>query len=403
MKRFGIVLIAMAIAFSACSRGGNGSTGGGGSSSGGTAPVPPVAAFTSSATTGEAPFAITFNGTSSTDSDGTILAWAWDFGDGFTGAGAVVTHTFLPFGVMSVMLTVTDSQGLTDTEFMSVSIIAEDCPTFDTGTTPGTIASPALIEASGIAPSRMNGGVLWAHNDSGDTPRLFAMNTTGTHLGTYTFSGASAVDWEDMAVGPGPVAGAQYLYAGDIGDNTSTRPGIVVYRVLEPSVSSVQAPIDVILTGVEAFPLTYPDGAHNAETLMVDPVSGDFFIVSKDPTGISNIYRKAAPHVDGVAATMTLVATMTFGTGALPGSPLATGGDISPLGNEVIIRTYSNAFVWIRDGGTALETAFAKAPCSVPLIAETQGEAIGFGADGRSYWTVSEGTSEPLHLFVRTD
>ena len=60
--------------------------------------------------------------------------------------------------------------------------------------------------------------LLWAHNDSGDTARVFAVGRDGRDRGTVTVSGATAIDWEDIALGPAP-HGKPYLYAGDIGDN----------------------------------------------------------------------------------------------------------------------------------------------------------------------------------------
>ena len=90
---------------------------------------------------------------------------------------------------------------------------------FAPGISTGTVQNSSINEASGIAASRANANVLWTHNDSGDSARVFAMTSAGTNLGTYSISGASAADWEDIAIGPGPLAGQQYLYIADIGDN----------------------------------------------------------------------------------------------------------------------------------------------------------------------------------------
>ena len=135
-----------------------------------------------------------------------------------------------------------------------------DCPTYDPGRQTGTVQSGAVTEASGLAASRRNDGVLWTHNDSGDSARAFAMDTQGKHLGAYTLSGANALDWEDMAVGPGPTAGTSYLYLGDIGDNASFRGSVKVYRVAEPSVSVGQPPVSGTIVGAESITLRYPDG-----------------------------------------------------------------------------------------------------------------------------------------------
>ncbi len=279
---------------------------------------------------------------------------------------------------------------------------AAGCPAFAAAAKAGSLAAPEIDEASGLIASRKNAGVLWAHNDSGDKPRLFAFTPEGTHLGIYTLAGAKAEDWEDMASGPGPTAGAQYLYLGDIGDNAKARPNVTVYRVLEPTVSASQAPADVTLTGVEALVFTYPDGAQNAETLLVDPVSGDLAIVSKDASGTSKVYWSAAPQDATAPRALTVVATLELGKGALAHlGALSTGGDVSPDGSELIVRGYVGAALFRRPAGSPLHQAFASPPCKVPLAVELQGEALSFAAQGGGYYTVSEGKNPPLYVFAR--
>jgi len=93
----------------------------------------------------------------------------------------------------------------------TVSFSADD-PNFGDRQDLGLIEYDPIDEASGIAASRKNEDVLWTHNDSGDTNRIFAFDTQGRHLGFYIIKGAGNRDWEDMAVGPGPVDGQQYIY-----------------------------------------------------------------------------------------------------------------------------------------------------------------------------------------------
>ncbi|MBA3063738.1 MAG: PKD domain-containing protein, partial [Atribacteria sp.] len=68
----------------------------------------PTASFTATPTSGVAPLAVSFNASSSSDSDGTIISYAWDFKDGSTGNGQTINHTFSSIGSYSVKLTVTD-------------------------------------------------------------------------------------------------------------------------------------------------------------------------------------------------------------------------------------------------------------------------------------------------------
>jgi hypothetical protein len=110
-------------------------------------------------------------------------------------------------------------------------------PKFQNGFSTGTMTNGDINEASGIIASKLNPNILWTHNDSGGSAEVFAMTTAGANRGTYSVSGASANDWEDIAIGPGPVAGVQYLYSGDIGDNDGDASDVSVYRVAEPTVS----------------------------------------------------------------------------------------------------------------------------------------------------------------------
>jgi len=276
---------------------------------------------------------------------------------------------------------------------VAATVVAQ--PTFLPGVSQGNLNSSAINEASGLAASRVNSSVLYVHNDSGDSARFFGINSAGRLVGTFRLTGASATDWEDIAVGPGPVTGRSYVYLGDIGDNNAVRTGgVQVYRVAEPTVSSGQSPpVDVNLSGVETFTLRYPDGARDAETLLSDPLTGDLYVVSKREDQ-SRVYRApASALVNGATVTLQYKTSLPWGW--------ATGGDISPDGDEILIRGYSNASLWSRPPGTNLWDAFAYAGVSVPLVSEPQGEAIGFDAAGWGYYTTSEGSYPALYYFNR--
>jgi len=266
-------------------------------------------------------------------------------------------------------------------------------PQFVAGVSRGTVQSNDVGEASGIAASRKNANVLWVHNDSGDSARVFAMTTTGTHLGIYNLLAITARDCEDIAIGPGPTPGESYLYLGDIGDNNAAYSTVFVYRVAEPTVSATQQPVNVNLTGVQKFTLKYEDGPRDAETLMVDPTNGDLYVLSKRVSQ-SKVYRvPAAELVTGTTITMRAVAQLPWGW--------TTGGDISPNGSEVIIRGYFNASLWRRPPGGNLWDAFSGTQYPVPLATEPQGEAICFEGNGRGYYTTSEGAHQPIYYYAR--
>ncbi|MBM3128313.1 MAG: hypothetical protein FJ009_06710 [Chloroflexi bacterium] len=285
---------------------------------------------------------------------------------------------------------------------LAVATTDSACPQFADGVAVGNIQSALLNETSGLAASRKNSNVLWAHNDSGDSARVFAMDVQGRHLGIYNLVGVTALDWEDMAIGPGPVTGQDYLYLGDIGDNYRLRPSIVVYRVPEPTVSATQTPVSVDLSDWDRLPMRYPGGvAYDSETLLVDPISGDLFGVTRDRAGegVARVFRNPAPHTAGVTVTLELVATLSLATEI-------KAGDVSPSGDAVLLRPHSfsapsSGYYWTRAPATNLWDAFAAQPCLTPLTNEAQGEALAFAADGNGYRTTSEGTNPPLYFYAR--
>jgi hypothetical protein len=101
-------------------------------------------------------------------------------------------------------------------------------------------------------------------------------------------------------------------------------------------------------------------------------------------------------EVSGIAADD---AGPTTGVGKFP-STIITGADVSPDGSTVLVRTYRRVVAFRRPPGRALATAFDRAPCAAPQIDERQGEAVGFDANGASYFTVSEGAGASVHRFV---
>ncbi len=354
---------------------------------------PPVAVVTATPTKGAMPLTVEFSGLASTDPDGQIIAHTWTLGDGSpTVEQPSFSHTYAAEGEFAVVLSVTDDHGATAMAEQTISV--GGCPAYAPGQKIGTLDSAPIVEASGLAISRRSPGVMWTHNDSDvDGPRVYAFTLDGAPLGIYTLGGAKVRDWEDMALGPGPVGDRDYLYVGDIGDNNSQYPSITVYRAPEPPVDPAVTGVMATLGEVEAFEFTYPDTPHNAETLLIDPTNGDLVIVTKVLDGVSRVYMATAPLQSG---TLEHVTTINFGLGGL-----TTGGAVSPNGDWVVIRTYMVARMWPRTLGTPLWSAFVGPGCTVPLQSEKQGEAITFTAQGLAYVTTSEGEYPPLWRYER--
>ena len=83
---------------------------------------PPLASFTVTPAAGEAGEVLTFDAQESSDADGVLTSFAWDFGDGSVGADSVATHTFAIAGVYDVQLTVTDDAGSVGVATRAVTI-----------------------------------------------------------------------------------------------------------------------------------------------------------------------------------------------------------------------------------------------------------------------------------------
>ncbi len=262
---------------------------------------------------------------------------------------------------------------------------------FLSGRPAGKVQSDSLRELSGIAASRRNPGVLYVHNDSGDGPRIYAINEKAQLLGACTIQGAGEHDWEDIAVGPGPDPNRSCLYIGDIGDNGGKRPEIIVYRVPEPKLDAATPFGQMTIGPADAIRLVYPDGPRDAETLLVDPLTRDLYIISKRNL-VPRVYRATYPQLTTQPIKLEHVALLPMGT-------FPTGGDVSPDGRRVIVRGMFNAALWERPTGEPLWRAFADKPKAIPVASESQGEAICFDCQGQGYFTISEGKHPTLYYF----
>lgn len=256
----------------------------------------------------------------------------------------------------------------------------------------GRVTTAAATELSGLALSRSQARVLWTHNDSGDRARVFAVAPNGRLLADVDVTGAKNVDWEDIAIGPAPGAG-DALYIGDIGDNKAERSAVVVYRVPEPRLARGGPRATA---RAQRLALRYPDGAHNAEALLVDPSSGALVIVTKDSSGIARVYVAGHPSTTATT-TVRRAGRLSLGDGET-----ITAGDVSADGRTLVLRTYDRAFVWSLGRGKSLASAMRRRPCAAraELLAEGQGEALALTGDGRAFYTVPEGDRPAMRHYA---
>ena len=252
-----------------------------------------------------------------------------------------------------------------------------------------------IAESSGVAASLANSGIYWTHNDSGDAPVLFAFDRQGRSHGRWTVTGARNVDWEDIALGPGPRGGGAYLYIADIGDNDMARREVTVYRVEEPAVGAAGTCASHCATkAAEAFQMEYPDGPHNAESLIVHPKTGDIYIVSKanaaDPA--TTVYAARANQLGANKIRLAAIARLALPdrlTLALAGG--ITGGTVSADGRRVALCDNLHYYEATLPGGDGFDQIWKQPFYSRLLGVVGQIEGIDYRADGKALILTGEG------------
>ncbi len=319
----------------------------------------------------------------------------------------VISFIFFP----SLSFSLAAIQALTDAPgIVRANHIEADSGDYKTPVHLVNLENKSIRESSGIATSRRNAGILWTHNDSGGRPFIYAFDRQGKHRGVWRVTGAVSVDWEDMAIGPGPRRGQSYLYIGDIGDNSRKRRQITVYRVAEPQItpkdssSTVQNPR--VTDAADVIRLKYPDGRYDAETLLVHPVTGDLYIITKALGAPARVYKLKAQAPKSEVSTLSYAGDIRF-TNLFQG--FITGGDISPDGRRVIVCDYLGASELIlpEKQGIAFDEIWKQTPRPVNIGGfpgvRRQGEAICYRADGLALLATSEGFPCPLIEAARSN
>lgn len=252
-----------------------------------------------------------------------------------------------------------------------------------------------LDEISSITMSS-SGKTFFVHNDSGDTSRFFGIGQSGLKC-TFYFAGISGKkgvsDCEDMASGKSDTGDNRFLYIGDIGDNGAKKKFITVYRIVEPN--QFNKPTQTVTANPVFF--KYPDGARDAETLMIDNIERLLYIVSKRE---DTVHVYTAPLLWKEKDTVTLqLRTQIYFNGFRPGKWI-TSGDISWDGQQVLLKSLQKVYYWKRKENESIWQTLQRSPAELPYQQEPQGEAICFDQDGKGFYTVSEGEQQPVYYYV---
>ncbi len=245
------------------------------------------------------------------------------------------------------------------------------------------LAIPALHESSGLAASRLRDDLLWSHNDSGDSARLFAFNLNGTLISIVPVDGAAAQDWEDMA--SFTQDGHDYLLVGDTGDNQRRRKTCALYRIPE------RVPDGQPLVVDQTVHFRFEKGAADCEALAFDAGRNEVILVDKGWDLACRVFVLPWPGSKSKADEVHVARQIAI-------LPIAgvTGLDIDRSGRNAIASTYGSAFEFRREPNEDWKDAFGRKGCEVPLPARRQGESICYAADGQSIFLTSEFAPSPL-------
>ncbi|WP_433162033.1 hypothetical protein [Kribbella sp. CA-247076] len=231
-----------------------------------------------------------------------------------------------------------------------------------------TIRDERIEESSGLAKSQKFEGIYWTMNDSGDRARVFGVDTTGKVRMVLSFK-AEVRDVEAVAVDRDGT-----IYIADIGDNRATRDMVEIYTIPEPD---QLGDADV---SYHRYDFTYPDGAHDAETLLVEPGTNQLYIVTKSTKG-GAIY--AAPPAPSRQGTNELTKLAPAPAGAF------TDGTFLPDGQRVVLRTMT--------GVTTVTWGESPTLVASATVSASQGESVAVGPTDTTVLVGSEGANSAVY------
>ncbi len=274
-----------------------------------------------------------------------------------------------------------------------------------------------IREISGMAMGRTNPSIFWVVLDdpyptSSDTHSLFGLGVAdGKVKYTIDTGNAKLRDWEDICMAT--VGGKNYILVGCIGDNYSEyKDKYYIYIFEEPDASAASSGKIPYTT----ITFKYPDGAHNAEALMYDPVDNLILVVDKwigDEKG-SNAAKPDMSKANIVfsmpfttsTTSATLSAVKTLGNNGEFKN--VTAADISADGQHILIKNETDILYWRRQSATeSFATTIARDPEHISSNTyksgtEPQGESVCWKADGLAFYTVSdEKAASQIYSYTR--
>ena len=253
----------------------------------------------------------------------------------------------------------------------------------------GSVGEP-VSEASGLVESRSNPGTFYTHDDSGGEPAVYVLADDGSVVATQPVAGVVNRDWEDIALGPDRAG--RSIYIGEVGDNGGSRASISIYRIPEPDLGGLPPGGSLPPVIPEIVDLVYPDGPRDAEAILVDPLSGDVYVITKREAR-ARVYRAPAPRFEGESVTLERVGDLSIGG--------VVGADVCPDGQTVLLKTYPEVLAYVSNSG--VEAALAGEPARrfyEPQLSSFQDESIAADPWCTGYSVLPEGSGAPLARYA---
>lgn len=188
-----------------------------------------------------------------------------------------------------------------------------------------------LDETSGIA---WHAGSLWTHNDSGDRPRVFALDGDGHIQREVMIRNAEHVDWEAMAHDD------EHLYIADTGNNINLRNTLQIYRLAWSDLLAGDSADAQLITVTYADYQRGSPGAHNFDAEGLAVRGEQLWLFSKN-RGDQQTKLYAFPKTPGDYRPAPLQ--------TLPVNALITGADIDRDSGELVLtgtRNFTANFIW---------------------------------------------------------
>lgn len=255
------------------------------------------------------------------------------------------------------------------------------------------VSDKDVAEASGMAISRENPDHIWIHNDSGDSARLFLLNRRGETVAVVSLEDVQPKDWEDMC--SYTLDGENWLLVADTGDNgrarTANKNPCTLLLFKEPKVelpsSEKKSKVQKLKTRpTTTLQISYPNGPADCESVAVDSVRREIFVVTKaDPLSCKLLRTQLVLKPGRHEAELQEISS--------PGVPFATAMDISPDGNQMLISSMFMGAILRRDNNGGWESASIE---TLRLPARRQGETACFDVDPSFALLGSEGIRQPI-------